>query len=299
MSKKLRRVFLTWNNWQDDFETKEDVKKYIEELPHLRGAVVGFEEGEEGTPHLQAVVAFTNGKTFTTLRKYFFKAHIEPVKSLKEAIVYCKKEGDYFEIGEILGSQGKRNDIHEFRDAIIAGYSNAELLDAFPAQYFRFGSQIEKVKQDIKEEYYSKQLRDVKVVYIAGRTGTGKTHFVYNKLDIEEIYRVNNYKNPFDYYQNQDILVLDEFDGSLLIRDMLNYIDKYPLQLPARYNNRWATYTKIIILSNLRFDEHYRYIDDETYEAWQRRFDAIHWVNTREEMEQVGEEVMNLFSQEK
>lgn len=59
---KLRRVFLTWNNWQKDFETKEKAYDYFKELPHMKAFILGFEVGEQGTEHIQAVVQFTTQK---------------------------------------------------------------------------------------------------------------------------------------------------------------------------------------------------------------------------------------------
>ena len=67
---KLRRVFLTWNNWQQDFETKEKAYDYFKELPHIKAFILGFEVGEQGTQHIQAVIQFTQPKRFSTLREY-------------------------------------------------------------------------------------------------------------------------------------------------------------------------------------------------------------------------------------
>ncbi len=44
----------------------------------------------------------------------------------------------------------------------------------------------------------------------------------------------------FDQYQGQDILVFDEFASQVPLSDMLNYLDRYPLMIPARYADRAA-----------------------------------------------------------
>lgn len=301
-NKSLRRIFLTWNNWNVRFKDKEEVVEYFEGLNHFRGAIIGFEVGEEGTPHLQAVVAFTQPKSFNLLRKYFENNHIEQVKHMNNAVEYCKKDGDFIELGELLGQQGKRTDIHEFRDAIVARYTNGELMEYFPSQFFRFHHSIEKVRQEILEEEFRNRMRDVKVVFVGGKTGIGKTHFLYHQyrehmgFEFSDIIRINDYRNPFDYYRQEHTLAFDEFDGSIHIRDMLNYLDKYPLSLPARYSNRVAAYEVVFIFSNLKFEEIYRWgVEPATYDAWKRRFDFIGWAETREEMEQIGEEIIELF----
>ena len=44
-------------------------------------------------------------------------------------------------------------------------------------------------------------------------------------------------------------MCFDEFRSSLLIGDMLDYLDCYPLALPARYANRQACYETVYIIS--------------------------------------------------
>ena len=59
---------------------------------------------------------------------------------------------------------------------------------------------------------------------------------------------------------------------------MLNYLDVYPLTLPARYNNRTACYTKVYITSNLPLEEQYREIQRFQWETWRallRRIQTI------------------------
>ena len=49
----------------------------------------------------------------------------------------------------------------------------------------------------------------------------------------------------FEGYHGQEVLVFEEFSGQIPIEDMLNYLDIYPLSLPARYNDKTACYTKV------------------------------------------------------
>src|SRR5690554_1283014 len=99
---KLRRAYFTWNNYEDDFKDRDELIKYFEELPHFKGAVLGFEIGEEtGTRHINGVIFFNSQKTFNTLREYLKNNHIEKIRYLNEVIEYCKKDGDYIELGEL------------------------------------------------------------------------------------------------------------------------------------------------------------------------------------------------------
>ncbi len=49
---------------------------------------------------------------------------------------------------------------------------------------------------------------------------------------------------------------------------MLNYLDIYPLTLPARYTDRTACYTKVYLTSNVPLDEQYRDIQRYQWETW-------------------------------
>lgn len=275
MSKRFRRVFITWNNWQKDFETKEQAFNYFKELPHIKAFVVGFEIGQQGTQHIQGVFQFQESKTFKTLRKYFKNNHIERIHDFKKAIEYCKKENDYMEFGELV-KQGQRTDIEAFTNAIIAGYSDLELLMEFPSQTQRFLNNIDKIRQMVLTEYYQKNLRhNLKVIFISGDAGVGKTRYIYDRHNITDIYRVSDYKNPFDNYKGQKILVLDEYNNQLNIQLLLNILDIYPLLLPARYNDKWACYEQVYVISNYDFDDLFSYYEESIYRAIRRRFTLI------------------------
>lgn len=273
--KKLRRVFITWNNWQKDFKSKEEVAEYIKNLAHFKGAILGFEKGEKGTPHIQGIVQFTMQKRFNTLRKYFKNNHLEQVISMKDAIKYCKKEGDYIEIGKIT-TEGQRTDITDFTNAILEGATNVELMRDYPSQYHKYYNNIDRVRQDILADYYSNNLRlDLKVISISGKTGVGKTRFIYDNYDIKDIYRVSNYKNPFDTYNGEKVLVLDEYNGQFNAQYLLNLLDIYPLKLSARYNDKVACYETVFIISNKPIIELIPTFNQEITDAIFRRITHI------------------------
>lgn len=49
---------------------------------------------------------------------------------------------------------------------------------------------------------------------------------------------------------------------------MLNYLDIYPITLPARYNDRTACYTKVYITRNIPLEQQYRDIQRDKLETW-------------------------------
>ena len=59
---------------------------------------------------------------------------------------------------------------------------------------------------------------------------------------------------------------------------MLNFLDGYPLQLPCRYNDKPAFYTKVYIVSNIPLSKQYEKIQEEepeTYKAFLRRIHNV------------------------
>lgn len=283
--KKKRRYFFTWNNWQKDFIDKDNVIEYFQGLPDIKAYVIGFEKGEKGTDHLQGVLLFNQAKTFNTMREYLKNNHIEPIIKLDSAVDYCKKENDYIEFGDVVG-QGQRSDIVDFRDAIIDGMTDIELLEQYPSQYFRYERSISKIRTMYLNEFYSKNNRDLKVVYLGGSSGAGKTSYVYRNFDVSQIHRVTDYDNPFDSYTGQKILVLDEFHSQFAMTQMLNLLDIYPLELPARYNNKWACYDTVFIISNKPIYEQYTGIQEfqpEVWRAFMRRITNYYWLDNNDE----------------
>ena len=77
------------------------------------------------------------------------------------------------------------------------------------------------------------------------------------KYGYQNVYRVTDYDHPFDSYKGQDVIVFEEFRSSLKIQDMLNYLDGYPCELPCRYNNKLACFTKVYIITNISFNQQY------------------------------------------
>ena len=124
-------------------------------------------------------------------------------------------------------------------------------------------------------------MRAVEVTYKFGATGTGKTRSIYNDYAPEDVCRITSYQKNgvrFDSYKCEDVLVFEEYASQIPIEDFLVYLDIYPLMLPARYSDKTACYTKVIITSNLPLGMQYiteQQCKSETYAAFLRR---IHYV---------------------
>jgi len=245
------------------------------------------EIGEEGTYHTHLFLQFKNAKSFSVIKNCFPSAHIEKAYgTAQENRDYVRKEGKYLnsekkttnlaetfeEGGEMIEEkQGKRSDIEDIYSMIKEGSSELEILEKHP-QFMNSLSSYSRVKELLMEEE-SNQFRIVEVVYIWGDTGSGKTRYIAEQFGYGHFCRITDYQHPFDSYNYEDVIVFDEFRSSLPLSDMLNYLDGHPVDLPCRYNNKKAIYTKVFIISNIPLQDQYRdiSIDHETAKAFERR----------------------------
>ena len=160
---------------------------------------------------------------------------------------------------------------------IADGMSNAEIMAQNPDLALHIGK-MDKIRQDILEARYREEFRQLDVTYIFGPTGTGKTRGVMEKHGYSNVYRVTDYTHPFDRYAQEPVLLFDEFRSSLMVGDMLDYLDGYPLALPARYANRQACYTTVYLVSNIPPQDQYKNVQENEPATWKAFLRRIHHV---------------------
>ena len=120
--------------------------------------------------------------------------------------------------------QGARNDLADIYSMVKQGMTNYEIMEQIPDVMFQL-DKIEIVRQTIRDEEFAERWRDLEVTYIYGDTGTGKTRYVMEKYGYRNVYRVTDYRHPFDSYMGQDVILFEEFRSSLPLGDMLKYLD--------------------------------------------------------------------------
>lgn len=246
------------------------------------------EKTEAGMLHTHLYFETGNNCRFTTVKKRFPNiAHIDQAFGTpQECRDYVRKEGKYLnsekaltslpetfeEFGSIetveTGKGGKKKQVIEL---IEKGLSDYEIIRILPQ--FAFNTKdISAIRHCYLREKYKDQRRMLEVVYLYGAPGTGKTRSIFDAFEGSQICRITSYPKGkpvyFDAYDAQEVLVFEEFYSQIPMEDMLNYLDIYPLQLPARYNDRVACYTKVFITSNIPFEEQYKMIQRERPEQW-------------------------------
>ena len=95
--------------------------------------------------------------------------------------------------------------------------------------------------------------RDIKVTWHVGESGSGKS-YTYTHLckehGVDKVYLLTDYDNGgFDNYCAEPILFMDEFKGNMTFQILLNYLDRYPVQVHCRYANAYALWNEVHITS--------------------------------------------------
>jgi hypothetical protein len=267
-----------------DLDSIEKYFKNLKEYGNLKYAIYQYEKGENGTPHIQGFIIYKNSKRFKNVKQDFPTAHIiAPNGSNIENRDYCTKKdtriAEPVEIGE-FSEMRSRNDIVQFLEMLKLGADNITLKNMFPVLYAQYApDKIEKFRQDFLKDEYGQKFRDVKATFVYGNARFGKTTYIYDAYPMADICRVNNYyKGTFEGYNSQKVLVLDEFTGKVDITFMNNLLDKFPLELPARFANRTACFEEVYIISNLSLPELYKEQQTampEVYKAFTERIKDI------------------------
>lgn len=288
---------LTINNPSDKGYSHEKIREVLKGIPQVAYWCLCDEIGmERHTPHTHLYFHSKIGIRFSTLQNRF--PHCDIRKSLgtpQQCRDYIRKEGAYVdsskaesnlietfeEWGELpVPHQGKRNDLEEIYALIKEGHTNSEIISAIGSPALRHIDLLDKLRFTyLRDRYRTSRRLDLKVNYVFGITGSGKSRDILNEFGDDKVYRVTDYEHPFDSYQCEPVLCFEEFRSSLRLQDMLNYLDVYPVTLPARYAPKIACFSTVFLVSNWNFEAQYAEIQKDplqksTYAAFVRRFNG-------------------------
>lgn len=250
-----------------------------------------------GTPHKHVFIYCPSPVRFSTIKNRFPTAHIEKaygsVQQNKDYITKSGKwadtekaetavEGCFTEWGEIPAENAEKSpEMYRLIQNVREGVSTSDIVSDSPKLAFRV-KDIDILRQTMLAERYASEMRKLDVSYIFGASGTGKTRGIFERHAPKNIYRLTNYRTgrgvSFDGYHGQDVLVFEEFSSQIPIEEMLNYLDIYPLFLPARYSDKVACYTTVYITSNSPLSAQYPYDQLHRPETWGAFYRRIHRV---------------------
>lgn len=254
--------------------TESDIADMLDPLPWMGQLEEGHETHHR---HFQIYVEAPNPIHFSSLKKKIPDAHIEPRHgSKKQAFDYCSKSdtriaGPFFHGIDEPGAEptpGQRMDLSMISDALLAGKSVDDLLlnpEFSPrlARCMTWARSIESAVVAKKIEQYQSIDRDVEVHYIWGASRLGKTYSIVHipdpDVDDDDVPRYVPVYEPevvgdslrWDGYAGEDIILLDEFDGSIRLGLLNRILEGYHnTHIAARFHNGIACYHVVFIVSN-------------------------------------------------
>lgn len=276
--------------------SKEELADDIgEECKYL---IIGDEVGDQGTPHFQGYLELKKKKRFPQVKLLFLPLvpHLEARRgTAQQASDYCKKEGSFLELGSIQNQAGKRNDLENLTDMLVARQHMRDVALASPATWVRnyrglaaFEQIIAPPPRPIKDEF------ELHLYY--GRTGTGKTY----KAIIEN---PGIFKKPvgkglwFDGLTPEHTAILfDECNGNYALEHMLQITDKYECRVEVKGGHAFLDVPLIILTTNIHPATWYKDKDgvpyggrEENGRAFFRRFTKILFFVTRDDVREIDD----------
>lgn len=250
-----------------------------------------YEQGEQGTPHIQGYVLFKNPRSFNSIKKQEPLAHIEKAHAdHSKNTHYCSKpiagcacqhcvgavrlDGPWT-IGE-EPKQGERTDLSEAIKVFEEG-GISKLVAECPEVFVKYHTGFKALAQEGLRK--RKREGDVEVVLYIGKTGKGKTRAVMDSIPWEELYKHEPGSQWFDGYEGQDVILLDEFCGAasnFRLDYLLSFLDRYPLRLSVKNSHTYLLCSKIFVATNIHPRSWYKWDGRvEQYSALRRRFSKV------------------------
>ncbi len=225
----------------------------------------------DGLKHVHMVLEHSGAMRFSAVKKVYPTAHLEPTKGSKSQVkAYIKKEGVYTEKGEQVIATASFGNIEGFKRYALN--NNSEVLLTIetlvdegktPSEIMQLDIRLRKEEALIRKAYFAKRyketppIRNVKVVWHVGESGTGKS-YSYVKLcekhGDDNVYFFSDYSNKgvggFDNYCGEPILFMDELKpNSLPFELLLTITQGYRSQIHCRYANCYTLWNEVHITS--------------------------------------------------
>lgn len=274
---------MTLNNYTQEEELK--LKGLNEKVKY---GVFGKETGDQGTPHIQGFFIVSKTMRIGTVKSLIGiqRMHLEVsrAKNVYDAIDYCKKDGDFWEIGE-PPKKSKQSGGTQLNDMLLAakeGIDNGMTMREVYQNHFvammRAGNQLEKYMATVTREK-----KPPRVELLWGTPGTGKTryaHFVANLFYEGDIWTYPG-RGWFDGYCGQKVALFDDFYGDIEFGLLLRLLDRYRVNVPIKGGHVSWVPERIFITSNNWFHTWYsdKGITPDQIAALVRRIHKIEFID--------------------
>lgn len=240
------------------YETEVPDLKLSFDKEKIKYIIIGRETCKTtGRKHLQCYACFPRTYAFKGAQKILGcgKSHIRKKyenSSREQARDYCKKEGDWEEWGVFEPLTTKD----------IFNLPLEKIKSEYKEFYCRYHRGLEKL-----QEKGPKWRGKVRVTILTGKSGVGKTRRV---MEMDSVYKFDPPYKWFDGYENEEILLIDDYEDKMINRGLLlNICDGYRQKLETKGSHVWAYWNEVYITTNSNPED---LLDDP---AFKRRIDVI------------------------
>lgn len=242
--KKVRNWCFTLNN-----PTEEEYAAILKMT--CKYLVVGKEVAPTtGTPHLQGQIVFTCQRYFGGVKELFpSRTHIEPTMELEASIIYCKKEGNFVEVGKCPvtnSALAQREKWTRVLDLAKSGKIDeidpcVQVTQCRNLEYIQDRENSKRKLEDTTETNY----------WCVGASGTGKSRWARETFGDSLYLKLCN--KWWCHYQNEETVLIEDFDGTdhkHLVHFLKIWADRYPFTSEGKNRTMKIRPKRIIVTSN-------------------------------------------------
>lgn len=276
MSNATSRCWVITINNTHKFDSLNSVKNwsYI---------VAGREVGDKGTPHLQCFIIYKTRTKFSTVKIQLPTAHIERmVGNSRQASDYCKKDGDYAEIGNFEDINGYKNSgaggvqskiNYEKIISLAEAHEFQKIREEEPGVYFRNYHTIKRIAMDNPLSVSDLDVLDNE--WIWGKTGLGKSRTA--RLENPGYY-IKSHNKWWLGYRGEACVIIDDISRSeaqWMGEHLKQWCDHYAAPVETKGDGSLIRPKKIVVTSNYSIEMLWGH-DEDLCEAIKRRFKERH-----------------------
>lgn len=251
-------------------------------------------EASEDNIHYHIVIKFKYPVPFANVKAKFPYGKIENARSVPQCVKYLIHQEDLskkqYPITDIQTnhtekllqylsqkSPSRKIDAQKYIEKVATGeIREFEIFDKIPAVVFaHHKAKIDNAAIYFINKTYMDKDREVKVIFIYGQTGVGKTTLakVWCKLRNKSYCISSSSNDPMQDYKCEDVLILDDLrDTDYKLNDLLKLLDNHTKSTSrSRFRNKAFIGDTIIITSAIPLDEWYFHEENEDKRQLRRR----------------------------
>jgi len=218
-------------------------------------------DGRFSAPEVRRIMGWEESNVYLAPRQGTQKQALDYCWKVDTAVPGTQREGGTRAPPDAAGCWA------DATEAIKAGATFEQICHSHLRLAVQNASGIQKVIAAINP---SPEWRDVSVHYLWGPPGTGKTRRVFREHGTSAVYKKLD-GQWWDGYEGQDVVLFDDFYGTIPLSYLLQLLDGHPLSVNVRGSTRVAKWTKVYITSNRPFETMYPGEPAEKIAALRRR----------------------------